>query len=64
MNRMRSLGALAAVAALLLSACDISVSKMPLPGGADVGDDPIVVHAIFPDVTSIAVMNAGPKSPL
>ena len=53
MNRMRSLGALAAVAALLLSACDISVSKMPLPGGADVGDDPIVVHALFPDVLDL-----------
>jgi phospholipid/cholesterol/gamma-HCH transport system substrate-binding protein len=53
MNRMRSLGALAAVAALLLSACDISVAKMPLPGGADVGDDPIKVHAIFPDVLDL-----------
>jgi phospholipid/cholesterol/gamma-HCH transport system substrate-binding protein len=53
MNRMRSLGALAAAAALLLSACDISVSKMPLPGGADVGDDPIVVHALFPDVLDL-----------
>jgi phospholipid/cholesterol/gamma-HCH transport system substrate-binding protein len=53
MNRRRSLGALAAAAALLLSACDFSVSKMPLPGGADVGDDPIVVHAIFPDVLDL-----------
>ena len=29
------------------------VTNMPLPGGADVGDDPIVVHALFPDVLDL-----------
>jgi phospholipid/cholesterol/gamma-HCH transport system substrate-binding protein len=47
------MGALAAAAALLLSACDFSVTDMPLPGGADVGEDPIVVHALFPDVLDL-----------
>ncbi len=47
------MGTLAAAAALLLSACDFSISNLPLPGGADVGDDPIVVNALFPDVLDL-----------
>jgi len=41
------------VGVLALSACDFSVDKMPLPGGADVGDDPIVVTARFDNVLDL-----------
>jgi phospholipid/cholesterol/gamma-HCH transport system substrate-binding protein len=41
------------VLAMLLSACDFSISKAPLPGGADVGDDPMTVHVKFPDVLDL-----------
>ena len=41
------------VVAMLLSACDFSISKAPLPGGADVGDDPMTVHVKFPDVLDL-----------
>jgi len=44
---------LALVAALGLSACDFDVYKLPLPGGADVGDDPITVTAEFRDVLDL-----------
>ena len=39
--------------AILLSACDFSVQKMPLPGGADVGENPMTVHVQFPDVLDL-----------
>jgi phospholipid/cholesterol/gamma-HCH transport system substrate-binding protein len=52
MSRLRSFAALL-VATVLLSGCEFSVSELPLPGGADVGDDPIVVHAKFPDVLDL-----------
>ena len=41
------------VLAMLVSACDFSISKAPLPGGADVGDDPMTVHVKFPDVLDL-----------
>ena len=44
----RTVVALCAV--LLLSACDFSVYKLPLPGGADLGDDPYAVTVQFNDV--------------
>jgi len=44
---------LALVAALGLSACDFDVYKLPLPGGADVGDEPITVTAQFRDVLDL-----------
>ena len=49
MKRLRIV--LVLVVALLLSACDFSVYKMPLPGGADVGKDPMTVTVKFPDVS-------------
>ncbi|MBA2955729.1 MCE family protein [Nocardioides sp. MAH-18] len=46
--------AVAALAAsLLLTGCDFDVYKLPLPGGADVGDDPITVTAEFQDVLDL-----------
>lgn len=52
---MKRLQAVAGVlaAGLLLTGCEFSVYKMPLPGGADVGDDPIVVSAQFTDVLDL-----------
>ncbi len=41
------------VVAVLLSSCSFSVQKMPLPGGADVGDNPMTVHVKFPDVLDL-----------
>lgn len=39
--------------ALLLTGCDFDVYKLPLPGGTDVGDDPITVTAEFRDVLDL-----------
>jgi phospholipid/cholesterol/gamma-HCH transport system substrate-binding protein len=50
--RLRSLVALVA-AALLLTGCSFDVYKLPLPGGADVGSDPITVTAQFRDVLDL-----------
>ncbi len=52
MRRLRIL--LLVLAGLLgLSGCDFSVYDMPLPGGADVGDHPMVVRARFDDVLDL-----------
>jgi phospholipid/cholesterol/gamma-HCH transport system substrate-binding protein len=50
--------ALGAAAALLLTGCDFSVSDLPLPGGADVGDDPYRVTAEFRDVLDLVPQSA------
>ena len=41
------------VGAVGLSACDLDVYSLPLPGGADVGDDPISVEVEFEDVLDL-----------
>ncbi|CAM3336102.1 MCE family protein [Nocardioides dubius] len=38
---------------LTLTSCGFSVYKLPLPGGADVGSDPIKVTVTFPDVLDL-----------
>jgi len=38
---------------LLLTGCDFDVYKLPLPGGADVGDDAMTVTADFRDVLDL-----------
>ena len=43
----------AVLAAMALSACDASVYSLPLPGGPDVGDDPITVKEEFADVLDL-----------
>jgi phospholipid/cholesterol/gamma-HCH transport system substrate-binding protein len=40
-------------AALLLTGCEFDVYKLPLPGGTDVGDNPITVTADFRDVLDL-----------
>jgi phospholipid/cholesterol/gamma-HCH transport system substrate-binding protein len=57
---MRKLRALFAVLAgtLLLSSCGFDVYKLPLPGGTDVGDDPIEVKVQFTDVLDLVPKTA------
>ena len=52
---MRRLTALVpgVLAALFLSACDASVYSLPLPGGPDVGEDPMTVKVEFADVLDL-----------
>ncbi len=38
---------------LILTGCDFDVYQLPLPGGADTGDDPITVTAEFEDVLDL-----------
>ena len=40
-------------AALMLSGCSFDVYKLPLPGGVDVGSNPITVKAEFRDVLDL-----------
>ena len=39
--------------AVALSSCSLSVAEMPLPGGTDTGDNPILVKAEFGDVLDL-----------
>ena len=48
---------LALVASLTLSGCGFDVYKLPLPGGTDVGDDPITVHIMFRDVLDLVPLS-------
>jgi phospholipid/cholesterol/gamma-HCH transport system substrate-binding protein len=56
-NRLRARVArallLAVVGALALTGCDFSVYSIPLPGGADLGDNPYTVKVEFRDVLDL-----------
>ncbi|WP_203337272.1 MCE family protein [Nocardioides limicola] len=52
MTNLRKL-ALLPLLAMLLGACGFDVYKMPLPGGADVGKDPMVITVEFADVLDL-----------
>ncbi|WP_224273218.1 MCE family protein [Nocardioides lacusdianchii] len=52
MTRVKTL-VLGVLAAMFLSACDASVYSLPLPGGPDVGDDPMTVKVEFADVLDL-----------
>ena len=41
------------VGSLALTACDLDVYSLPLPGGADVGDNPLTVTVEFADVLDL-----------
>lgn len=43
----------AVLAAMFMSACDASVYSLPLPGGPDVGDDPMTIKVEFADVLDL-----------
>ena len=47
------LGILGAVVAIVLSACGFSPYNLPLPGGADLGDNPYTVKVEFRDVLDL-----------
>jgi phospholipid/cholesterol/gamma-HCH transport system substrate-binding protein len=44
---------IALVGALTISGCGFDVYKLPLPGGTDVGDEPITVRIMFRDVLDL-----------
>jgi phospholipid/cholesterol/gamma-HCH transport system substrate-binding protein len=52
-RRAGRLTAVGAAVALALSACDFDVYSLPLPGGADLGDDPYSVQVQFRDVLDL-----------
>ena len=52
MTRVKSV-VLGVLSAMFLSACDASVYSLPLPGGPDVGDDPMTVKVEFADVLDL-----------
>jgi phospholipid/cholesterol/gamma-HCH transport system substrate-binding protein len=53
MSRRLRTGAAVLAGAILLTGCEFDVYQMPLPGGADVGDDPITVTVEFEDVLDL-----------
>ncbi|GAB3024862.1 hypothetical protein GCM10011376_10570 [Nocardioides flavus (ex Wang et al. 2016)] len=52
MKRLTAL-AVTGATALVLSSCDASVYSLPLPGGPDVGEDPMTVKVEFADVLDL-----------
>lgn len=59
MNRsVLRLGSAAAAAAVLLTGCSFSPYDLPLPGGADIGDDPYEVTVVFRDVLDLVPHSA------
>ena len=58
MMRSLRIGVLAAVAAMVLSGCGFSPYKLPLPGGADLGDEPYTVKVEFRDVLDLVPQSA------
>ncbi len=57
-SRVARVAALAGAGAMLLSGCDFSVYSLPLPGGADLGDNPIRVTVEFNDVLDLVPESA------
>ncbi len=56
--RRTRFAALAGAGALLLSGCEFSVYSLPLPGGADLGDNPYSVTVEFRDVLDLVPQSA------
>ncbi|MBO9522903.1 MAG: MCE family protein [Nocardioidaceae bacterium] len=52
-NARRRLAVVAAAVAGTIALSSCSVYDLPLPGGADVGSNPIKVHILFPDVLDL-----------
>jgi phospholipid/cholesterol/gamma-HCH transport system substrate-binding protein len=52
-SRVGRIAALTCVGALTLSGCDFDVYSLPLPGGADLGEDPYSVQVEFRDVLDL-----------
>ena len=56
--RLAKAAAVATVGAMTLTGCDFSVYSLPLPGGADLGDDPYEVTVQFRDVLDLVPQSA------
>ncbi|MEO6605980.1 MAG: MCE family protein [Aeromicrobium sp.] len=56
--KLMRMSALAAASALALSGCGFSPYKLPLPGGADLGDKPYTVKVEFRDVLDLVPQSA------
>lgn len=52
MRRLR-VGLAVVLGATVLTGCDFDVYKLPLPGGTDVGDDPMTITVYFADVLDL-----------
>ena len=52
MKRMKAL-VMAVLVVLALSSCDASVYSLPLPGGPDVGENPMTIKVEFADVLDL-----------
>lgn len=52
MKKLKSLAAVL-VTALLLTGCDLDIYKLPLPGGPDAGDNPMMITVQFVDVLDL-----------
>ena len=52
-RRFHRVATLVAACAVLLTGCDFSVYNLPLPGGADLGDNPYSVRVQFRDVLDL-----------
>src|SRR4051812_44378378 len=57
-RRGMRVAALAASVSMLAAGCDFSVYNLPLPGGADVGDNPYNVTVYFNDVLDLVPQSA------
>jgi phospholipid/cholesterol/gamma-HCH transport system substrate-binding protein len=57
-TRLAKAAALVAAGALALTGCDFDVYSVPLPGGADLGDDPYAVTVEFNDVLDLVPQSA------
>ncbi|MGZ5416471.1 MAG: MCE family protein [Nocardioides sp.] len=57
-GRVARVAALVCVGALSLTGCDFSVYSLPLPGGADLGDNPYRVTVQFNDVLDLVPQSA------
>jgi phospholipid/cholesterol/gamma-HCH transport system substrate-binding protein len=53
LNRVARAAAGLLVGSILLSGCDFDVYELPLPGGTDVGEDPMTVTVQFEDVLDL-----------
>ncbi len=57
MRMLRAL-ALSVASLMMLTACDFDVYSLPLPGGADVGDNSYAVTVQFRDVLDLVPQSA------
>jgi phospholipid/cholesterol/gamma-HCH transport system substrate-binding protein len=57
-GRVARFAALVCAGALALTGCDFSVYSLPLPGGADLGDNPYSVSVKFRDVLDLVPQSA------